>query len=212
MSTQENQKDDTQNTPLEEEKNENSSPDDAGEDEESSEITEDLPNLPQTDEEKIASLTAELESVNAKLSETHDKMLRIAADSENTRKRLAKEKMDTRLYAIQDFAGDLLPVIDAFDKALQTIDQSDEDSSEQTASIVEGVKLVSKVFTDTIKKHGIERVPGKDAPFDPNFHNAIAKETDKKYESEVVIEEFMTGYKIADRVLRTALVKVGSPD
>ena len=152
----------------------------------------------------------------AKLAETHDRMLRIAADFENTRKRMEKEKQDSRIYSIQEFAKDLLPVIDAFDKAMSAIEQSqinfETEEGKKVAGIVEGVQLVSKVFQDTVKKHGIERLPGKDAPFNPAFHNAIAKIVDPIYTQETVIDEFMAGYKIGDRILRTAMVRVGSPD
>lgn len=165
---------------------------------------------------KIATLEAEFAATQAKLSETHDRMLRIAADFENTRKRMEKEKQDTRIYAIQEFAKDLLPVIDAFDKAMSAIEQSqinfETEEGKKVAGIVEGVQLVSKVFQDTVKKHGIEKLPGKDAPFNPSFHNAIAKIVDSSYSQETVIDEFMAGYKIGDRILRTAMVRVGSPD
>ena len=165
---------------------------------------------------KIAALEAECAETQAKLSETHDRMLRIAADFENTRKRMEKEKQDTRLYSIQEFAKDLLPVIDAFDKAMSAIEQShinfETEEGKKVAGIVEGVQLVSKVFQDTVKKHGIEKLPGKDAPFNPAFHNAIAKVVDTTYTQETVIDEFMAGYKIGDRILRTAMVRVGAPD
>lgn len=176
--------------------------------------TENFPAPPQTEQDVIESLKKELESVNAKLVETHNKMLRIAADADNTRKRLEKEKMDTRLYSIQEFARDLLPVVDAFEKALKLIEDNGTPSTPDahTTAMVEGVKLVSKIFQDVTKKHGIERLPGKDAPFNPMYHNAIAKDVGENYKVQTVIEEFVPGYKIGDRVLRTALVKVGSPD
>ncbi len=165
---------------------------------------------------KIAALEEECSATQTKLSETHDRMLRIAADFENTRKRMEKEKFDTRIYAIQEFAKDLLPVIDAFDKAMSAIEQSqinfETEEGKKVAGIVEGVQLVSKVFQDTVKKHGIEKLPGKDAPFNPAYHNAIAKVVDTSFVQETVIDEFMAGYKIGDRILRTAMVRVGSPD
>lgn len=114
---------------------------------------------------RVAALEAECAATQAKLAETHDRMLRIAADFENTRKRMEKEKADTRIYSIQEFAKDLLPVIDAFDKAMSAIEQSqinfETEEGKKVAGIVEGVQLVSKVFQDTVKKHGIERLPGK---------------------------------------------------
>ena len=165
---------------------------------------------------KLAALEADYAATQAKLSETHDRMLRIAADFENTRKRMEKEKQDTRIYAIQEFAKDLLPVIDAFDKAMSAIEKTqinfETEEGKKVAGIVEGVQLVSKVFQDAVKKHGIEKLPGKDTPFNPSFHNAIAKVVDASYSQETVIDEFMSGYKIGDRILRTAMVRVGAPD
>ncbi len=166
--------------------------------------------------EKISTLEAECAATQAKLAETHDRMLRIAADFENTRKRMEKEKQDTRLYAIQEFAKDLLPVIDAFDKAMSAIESSqinfETEEGKKVAGIVEGVQLVSKVFQDAVKKHGIEKLPGKNTPFNPAYHNAIAKVVDSTYSQETVIDEFMAGYKIGERILRTAMVRVGAPD
>ncbi|BBH54452.1 nucleotide exchange factor GrpE [Fluviispira sanaruensis] len=165
---------------------------------------------------RISSLEAECAAVQAKLSETHDRMLRIAADAENMRKRMEREKADTRLYSIQEFAKDLLPVIDAFDKAMSAIELTqinfETEEGKKVAGIVEGVQLVSKVFQDAVKKHGIERLPGKDAPFNPTYHNAIAKIVDASFKQETVIDEFMAGYKIGERILRTAMVRVGAPD
>jgi len=167
-------------------------------------------------ESKIAALEAEIATTQTKLAETHDRMLRIAADFDNTRKRLKKEKFDTRIYAIQEFAKDLLPVIDAFDKAMSAIEQShinfETEEGKKVAGIVEGVGLVSKIFQDVVKKHGIEKLPGKDSPFNPAFHNAIAKVIDASVTQETVVDEFMAGYKIGERILRTAMVRVASPD
>ena len=164
----------------------------------------------------LDALKAELAEAKSKYNDTYERMMRIAADADNTRKRLEKEKMESRLYAIQDFAKDLLPVIDAFDKAMLSIEESsinfESEEGKKVAAIVEGVQLVTKVFQDATKKHGIERLPGKGTPFNPMFHNAIAKVADESLTQETVIDEFMAGYKIGDRVLRTAMVRVGSPD
>ncbi|WP_161597670.1 nucleotide exchange factor GrpE [Fluviispira multicolorata] len=165
---------------------------------------------------KMSTLEAECAAAQAKLTETHDRMLRIAADSENMRKRMEREKSETRIYAIQEFAKDLLPVIDAFDKAMSAIELTqinfETEEGKKIAGIVEGVQLVSKVFQDAVRKHGIERLPGKDTPFNPTYHNAIAKVVDSSLKQETVIDEFMAGYKIGDRILRTAMVRVGAPD
>lgn len=166
--------------------------------------------------ELMAKLRSELQSTQAKLAESNDKMLRIAADFDNSRKRWERERGEVRQYSIQEFARDLLPVIDAFDKAMSAIEgsaiQFDTEEGKKMAAIVEGVQLVSKVFQDSVKKHGIERVPGKGQPFNPMFHNAVAKVVDDSVAQEMVADEFVPGYRIGDRVLRTAMVRVAAPD
>lgn len=165
---------------------------------------------------ELSALAEELEGTKEKLAETHDRMLRIAAEFDNARKRWEREREDVRKYSIAEFARELLPVIDAFDKAMLAIENAefkrDTEETKGLSSIVEGVQLVQKVFHESIKKHGIERLPGKGEPFNPEFHNAIAREVDQALEKDTVAEEFVSGYRIGDRVLRTAMVKVLTRD
>lgn len=164
----------------------------------------------------LATVQSALAEMTQKFNETNDRMYRIAADFENNRKRWEKEKSDLKTYCISEFARDLLPVIDSFDKAMTVIEQLtlnvDTEEGKQVASIVEGVQLVSKVFADTLKKHGVEKLPGKGEAFNPNFHNAIAKTVDATLHQEMVVDEFVSGYRIGERILRTAMVRVASPD
>ena len=157
-----------------------------------------------------------LEAKEKELKEANDRMLRFAAELENAKRRWDKEKKEIHQYSMSNFARDLLPVLDAFDKALTSIGQLDIDGEtqegKQVLAVVEGVKLVQKSFFDAFSKHGVEKVPGAGEAFDPNFHNAIAKTVDESLEKETVLEEFQPGYKIGDRVLRTAMVRVASPD
>lgn len=167
-------------------------------------------------QEKVSALETKVADLQTQLRDTHDKMMRIAADADNTRKRLEKEKGDTRLYSIQAFAKDLLPVIDAFDKAMSALTtaeiSAETEDGKKMGPIIEGVQMVAKVFEESLKKHGIEKLPGKGSPFNPMYHNGIAKVTDPALDKETVIDEFLSGYKIGDRILRTAMVRVGSPD
>lgn len=167
-------------------------------------------------QDKIKSLEVQLSEMNSKYSELNDRLYRNAADFDNSRKRWEKEKSDLKAYCISEFARDLLPVIDSFDKAMTAIEQFtlnvDTEEGKQVASIVEGVQLVAKVMSDTLKKHGVERLPGKGEPFNPNFHNAIAKTVDATLQQEMIVDEFVAGYRIGERVLRTAMVRVASPD
>jgi molecular chaperone GrpE len=163
-----------------------------------------------------ALISGELAEAKEKLAETHDRMLRIAADFDNARKRWDREREEVRKYSIADFARELLPVIDAFDKAMMAIEKAefkgDTEEINGLSAIIEGVQLVQKVFHESIKKHGIERLPGKGEPFNPEFHNAIARDVDQDIERDTVAEEFVSGYRIGDRVLRTAMVKVLTRD
>ena len=166
--------------------------------------------------EALESAEGQAAELTAKLQETNDRMLRIAAEFENSRKRWEKEKADLKTYCISEFARDLLPVIDSFDKAMTAIEQLtlnvETEEGKQVASIVEGVQLVSKVLSDALKKHGVEKLPGKGEAFNPNFHNAIAKTVDASLQQEMVVDEFVSGYRIGERILRTAMVRVASPD
>jgi molecular chaperone GrpE len=164
----------------------------------------------------VAKLNEQIAELTSKYNETNDRMYRNAAEFENSRKRWEKEKADLKSYCISEFARDLLPVIDSFDKAMTAIEQLtlnvETEEGKQVASIVEGVQLVSKVLTDTLKKHGVEKLPGKGEAFNPNFHNAIAKTVDATLQQEMVVDEFVSGYRIGERILRTAMVRVASPD
>lgn len=173
--------------------------------------------------DEAGALAAELETAKAELNaaltkqqETHNQMLRIAADFDNARKRFEKEKHDVRLYAMQDFARDLLPVIDSFEKAMTTLDGSglnfETEEGKKISAVLEGVQMVSNMFHDSFKKYGIERLPGKGSVFNPMYHNAIDKFVDASVTQDTVSDEFVAGYKIGERVLRTALVRVAIPE
>lgn len=165
---------------------------------------------------RIHELEKQLDAMTLKSNENYERMLRYAADYENSRKRWEKEKLETRLFSISEFARDLLPVVDAFDKAIAAIEGSraelSKEENKKFESILDGVQIISHSFYDAFKKHGVERIPGKGEPFNPQLHNAIAKVVDPQFSTEVVAEEFVTGYKIGERVLRASMVKVGSPD
>lgn len=171
---------------------------------------------PSSASHEIETLNQELQKAQTQLGETHDRMLRIAADFDNAKKRWERERQEVRLYAIQEFARDLLPVIDAFDKALDAASKAtgnpESEEGQQLAAISEGVVLVSRMFQETLKKHGVERLPGRGEAFDPSYHNAIAREVDPTVQRDTVLDEFVPGYRINDRVLRTALVRVAVPE
>jgi len=172
--------------------------------------------LSQSDEESVSfdELTQEEESADEikilddKLKECEDKYLRIHADFENIKKRMEKEKYTAVSYAHEQFARDLLPIIDSLDMALNTC-QKDECSVDEDLldKVREGINLTIEQFKKTFEKHGIELVEINDG-FDPNFHEAVMQLDSEDKESGEILEVFQKGYKIKDRVLRPAMVSI----
>jgi len=164
------------------------------------------------EQQEIINLKAEVDTLKNKANDNYDKMLRIAADFDNARKRWERERQDVRQYSISEFARDLLPVIDTFEKAISsiepTINSFDTEENKKLQAIIEGLTIVHKTFHEAIKKHGIEKLPGKGTLFNASFHNAVAKIVDENVEQDTVCDEYVAGYKIGERVLRTAMVRV----
>ena len=129
-----------------------------------------------------------------------DRAARLQAEFDNFRKRNLREQQEFRDYALADAVKQLLPIVDSFDRALQATGLRDEFYS--------GIQLINKQFHDALAKLGVEPVPAQGAPFDPNVHQAIELVDTEKAEDNHVIEELQRGYRIKDRLLRPAMVRV----
>jgi len=158
-------------------------------------------------EEEVATVS-EVDELKKQLKALEDKYLRNNADFENIKKRMEKEKMMAISYAHEQFARDMLPIIDALEMASNTSDAEEGISTEELLKRVkEGVNLTIEQFRKTFEKHGIELV-NIDGGFDPNFHEAVMQlESDEK-PSGNILQVFQKGYKIKDRVLRPAMVSI----
>ena len=150
----------------------------------------------------------EVEILDQKLQECEDKYLRIHADFENIKRRMEKEKTVAISYAHEQFARDLLPIIDSLDMALSTCENDGCDvGNDLLDKVKEGIDLTIEQFKKTFEKHGVELVD-IDGGFNPNFHEAVMQlESDEKKSGEI-LEVFQKGYKIKDRVLRPAMVSI----
>ncbi len=131
------------------------------------------------------------------------KLLRWQADFENLRRRSAREMLDTRQIAEGDFARDMLDVLDHFEMAL-SVDPAKTDA----AAILQGVKITYDELTKILVRRGIQSFDPIGQPFDPNLHEAIAREGSAEKPPMTVLQTFSKGYKIGDKVLRSARVKV----
>jgi molecular chaperone GrpE len=129
-----------------------------------------------------------------------DRLARLQAEFENARKRAAREQQDFRDFALTDALKSLLPVIDSFDRALQT--------SSEKSELRAGIELINRQLHDALGKLGLRPVPAKGEPFDPRFHEAIEMVDTDETEDQHVIDELQRGYKLKDRLLRPAMVRV----
>ncbi|GAB1455728.1 MAG: nucleotide exchange factor GrpE [Spirochaetia bacterium] len=148
---------------------------------------------------KIAALEAEVSSLK-------DQYLRKLADYENFRKRMFREKDDAVKYANSQLLADLVTVLDDFDRAVHSSEQSKD-----FKSLHDGVDMIRKNFLGMLdRKYGLVHFDSIGTVFDPNVHEAVMSERGECAEP-VIVEEFIKGYKLRDRVLRSAKVKVRMP-
>jgi molecular chaperone GrpE len=162
-----------------------------------------------TDADK-APAEAEIEKLNGQVAELNDRILRLAAEVENTRRRGEREKQDAARYAIASFARDLLRVTDTFERALGAMPEDPAAASPETLSaIVAGVKMTDKELLSVLERHGVKKISPKGEKFDPNLHQAVAQAPGDQPSGHVQ-DVAQPGYVIGDRVLRAAMVVVST--
>ncbi|RUM67356.1 MAG: nucleotide exchange factor GrpE [Sulfurospirillum sp.] len=149
----------------------------------------------------------EIESLKEKVAELEDKYLREHADFENIKKRLEKEKAQAVAYANEQFARDLLSVIDSLDSALASVADEKEPSAKMFNQLKEGIELTINQFAKVFEKHGIELV-SIDEGFDPNFHEAVMQVDSDDHKEGEIVQVLQKGYKMKDRLLRSAMVSI----
>lgn len=155
--------------------------------------------------EELSSSSEELDQLNVKLEETNNRLLRTQADFDNFRRRMNQEKESAAKYKSQSLAESLLPALDNFERALQVDAQSDE-----TKSLLQGMEMVYRQLKEALEKEGIVPIETVGQSFDPHFHQAVMQVESDEYESNIVVEELQPGYKLKDRIIRPAMVKVNA--
>ncbi|MDR3148330.1 MAG: nucleotide exchange factor GrpE [Treponema sp.] len=146
--------------------------------------------------------------LEAQLAEAKDQFLRKVADFENFRKRMIREKQDAIDFANQSLLTDLIPILDDFDRALQSAQ-----NSRDFAALYEGVGMIAKRLSSTLEsKWGLKSYLAAGALFDPNFHEALMMEKSSAVDEQTVQFDLLKGYTLKDRVIRSAKVKVLIPD
>lgn len=132
-----------------------------------------------------------------------DRLLRTAAEFDNYRKRVDRERRDTVEYAAFDVVRELLPIIDNFERALQA-----PAGGPEVEAFRKGVELIHKQMLDVIRKRGVTPIDALGADFDPNVHQAVIHEPSDAHREGEVMEELQRGYRMGDRLLRPSMVKV----
>lgn len=153
------------------------------------------------------SLQAQIDLLAREKASLYDQLLRRAAEFENYRRRIERERSDAYQRARVEVLLEFLPVVDNFERALSSL----EDSGGDAEALRQGVELIHKQFKDALAKFGLEPVESIGHAFDPHLHEAVTIEATDKHKENTVIEEFQRGYKIGDKLLRPAKVKVAAP-
>lgn len=155
-----------------------------------------------TAETSEAALEEERKKLQAERDALYDQLVRRQADFENYRKRVEREQQEFRERAEADLILNLLPVLDAFDRALNAAETS------QPEEYRKGVELIYKQLVDTLARRGLAPLKALGEAFDPFLHHALEKIETADFRDQEVIEELQQGYRLKDRLLRPALVKV----
>jgi len=149
----------------------------------------------------LTSENAELQKLRAERNLLLDRLARMQAEFDNARKRAAREQQDYREYAVADAVKGLLPTLDSLERALQA-------GSAEKSELHNGIELIYKQFLDALSKLGLRPIQAQGELFDPHLHEAIEMVETTEAKDHQILEELQRGYKLKDRLLRPAMVKV----
>ena len=131
-----------------------------------------------------------------------DRLLRTAAEFDNYRKRVDRERRELSDFVAADVLTELLPILDNLERALQAPAGGDADAYRQ------GVEMIQRQMFDLLRKRGVKPIEAVGADFDPNYHQAVSHDISPDHREGEVIEELRRGYMLGERLLRPAMVKV----
>ena len=160
------------------------------------------PGSPEASSSAPVAPESELQKLQAERDLLFDRLARQQAEFDNYRKRSTREQQEFRQYAVSDALKQFLPVLDSFDRALAT------PSSAEDSKLREGVELVRKQMLDTLARLGVTPIEAEGAAFDPQVHEAIEMVETRDAKDNHVITELQRGYRLKDRLLRPAMVRV----
>jgi len=159
---------------------------------------------------ELIATRAELKRVEAENAELKNSLARRQADFENYRKRVDRERSDTYNRVVADVAEKLLPVSDNLKRALEAESSVESGESDEFRHFLSGVDLIWKQLNGVLDALGVKSIDAVGQPFNPHVHEAVVTEATDEYDPDTVIQEIRTGYKIGDKLIRPALVKVST--
>jgi molecular chaperone GrpE len=148
-------------------------------------------------------LLLQLEEKTQEAKENYERILRLAAELENLKKRQEKERTDLVMYANESIIKELLPVVDSLEMAL-----SHGRQQENPPALMEGIENVLKGFQAALAKFGVSPINARGEKFDPAFHNAVMQQESSEAEDQTIIQELQKGYLLNNRLLRPTMVVV----
>lgn len=157
---------------------------------------------------ELRRVEAELKRLKDERQDLTEKLMRRQADFENFRKRTERERSETYNHALGDVVNRFLPVLDNLRRALDAEKSVEKVESDEFRHFLQGVELIHKQLNGVLEGLGVEVVPTVGEPFDPHVHEAVAAEASDEYETDTVMEEMQRGYRLGDKLLRPAMVKV----
>jgi len=157
---------------------------------------------------ELVASRAELKRLEGEVKELKESLARRQADFENYRKRMERERTETYNRVVADIAAKLLPVLDNLKRALETEASVEASESDEFRHFLSGVDLIYKQLNGVLDALGVKPVLAEGEQFDPHVHEAVVTEPTDDYEPDTVIQEIVRGFRMGDKLIRPALVKV----
>lgn len=169
------------------------------------EVAQETPELDEGLDPKLEELRSQLAQKDQGLAHLKDRLLRLAAEFDNFKKRSRKERSDLVLFANEELIKQFLPVLDNFERAL-------ENGRQQAVpeSFFKGIELIYNQASRTLERIGLKHIEVVGQSFDPNLHEAVMRDADSELPENTVVQEFRRGYSLNDKVIRQAMVSVSA--
>lgn len=162
------------------------------------------------DTAELVASRAELRRLQAEVAELKNQLARRQADFENYRKRVDRERSETYNRVVADVASKVLGVLDNLKRALETEASVEASESDEFRHFLSGVDLIYKQFSGVLESLGVKAISVVGEQFNPHIHEAVVTEVSDEFEPDTVMQEIRTGYRLGDKLIRPALVKVAT--